>query len=452
MSIVAPEKPRATATHARRPGESRNPAPFPRYPKYKGSGVEWLGEVPAHWEIKPIKAVASCNDDVLPESTDPTDEIVYVEISGVSPDKGITEAQTLAFGAAPSRARRRVRNGDVLVSTVRTYLRAIAPLSDPPENMIASTGFAVIRPRAVNSAFLGYLFRSEFLVVSIIARSVGVSYPAINASDLMRLSIPVPRVDEQSAIVAFLDRETVKIDALIAEQENLIALLKKKRQALISHAVTKGLDPNAPMKDSGIEWLGQIPAHWGVLPIWLLFELGRGRVISHEEIAAHEGPFPVYSSQTENDGEMGNIDTYDFEGDYLTWTTDGANAGTVFRRSGRFNCTNVCGTLKAKSPEIDLGYMVCALGVSTNAFVRLDINPKLMNNVMASIRVPVPPQSEQHAVSAVVAERTVGLDELMQEATRAIALLKERRAALISTAVTGKIDVRAQASSSARAS
>jgi len=150
---------------------------FARYPKYKNSGVAWLSEVPAHWEVKPVKAVASCNDDVLAESTDAADEIVYVEISGVSSDQGITETQTLAFGTAPSRARRRVQDGDVLVSTVRTYLRAIAPLSDPPENMIASTGFAVIRPRSINSAFLGYTFRSEFLIAEIISRSVGVSYP-----------------------------------------------------------------------------------------------------------------------------------------------------------------------------------------------------------------------------------------------------------------------------------
>jgi type I restriction enzyme S subunit len=317
--------------------------------------------------------------------------------------------------------------------------------------MIASTGFAVIRPRSVDSVFLGYMFRSEFLIAEIISRSVGVSYPAINASDLMRLLIPVPHVDEQAAIVAFLDRETTKIDALIAEQEKLIALLNEKRQALISHAVTKGLDSNAPMKDSGIEWLGRVPAHWDVMPIWLLFELGRGRVISHEEIAAHEGPFPFFSSQTQNDGEMGKIDTYDFEGDYLTWTTDGANAGTVFRRSGQFNCTNVCGTLKAKSPGIDLGYMVCALGASTSAFVRLDINPKLMNNVMARIRVPVPPQPEQQAISASIATRTEGLYKLTEEATRAIGLLKERRAALISAAVTGKIDVRGHAKAPAEA-
>ena len=102
-------------------------------------------------------------------------------------------------------------------------------------------------------------------------------------------------------------------------------------------------------KDSGVEWLGEVPGHWELISVWLLFELGRGRVISHEEILDNIGNYPVYSSQTENNGEMGRLATFDFEGDYLTWTTDGANAGTVFRRSGKFNCTNVCGTSNSRS-------------------------------------------------------------------------------------------------------
>jgi len=240
---------------------------FPRYPEYKDSGVAWLGEVPAHWEVTPVKAVASCNDDVLDEAADEDFEIEYVEISGVSADRGIVETSVLPFGKAPSRARRRVRHGDTLVSTVRTYLRAIASVKMPAENLIASTGFAVIRPRAVDPEFLGYLFHSEYLISEVIARSVGVSYPAINASELMRLVVPLPSVVEQVAIATFLDRETAKIDALVAEQEKLIALLKEKRQAVISHAVTQGLDPNVPMKDSGIEWLGEVPATW---EIWKL--------------------------------------------------------------------------------------------------------------------------------------------------------------------------------------
>jgi type I restriction enzyme S subunit len=208
----------------------------------KDSGIGWLGEVPEHWEVKPVKAVASCNDEVLEESTPEDYEIEYIEISGVDASRGITSTEVIPFGVAPSRARRRVTDGDVLVSTIRTYLRAIAPINNPPANMIASTGFAVIRPRYVASQFLGYLFQAEFLISEVIAYSVGVSYPAINSSDLMRLKVPVPPSVEQTAITSFLDRETAKLDALTAEAQRGIELLKERRSALISAAVTGKID------------------------------------------------------------------------------------------------------------------------------------------------------------------------------------------------------------------
>ena len=417
---------------------------FPRYPAYKDSGVEWLGKVPGHWDVASLKRIATCNDQVLPENTPEDFEIEYVEISDVDASQGITNSTTQPFGNAPSRARRRVRHGDAIVSTVRTYLRAIAPVVHPPENMIVSTGFAVVRPseERLIPGFLGYAMRAEGFIGEVIARSVGVSYPAINASDLMSLAVAVPPRLDQTAIATFLDHETSKIDALIAEQKNLIALLKEKRQAVISHAVTKGLNPDAPMKDSGVEWLGEVPEHWQLIPVWLLFDIGRGRVISHQEIMDNSGEYPVYSSQTENDGVMGHLATYDFEGDYLTWTTDGANAGTVFRRSGRFNCTNVCGTLKPRDNNIFLDYFWLMLSISTRSFVRQDINPKLMNNVMAGIRVLVPPRDEQMAIATLLTRAFEGIDALTREAESTIEVLQERRSALISAAVTGKIDVR----------
>ena len=189
-------------------------------------------------------------------------------------------------------------------------------------------------------------------------------------------------------------------------------------------------------RDSGFQWLGEVPAHWDCVAVWLLFELGRGRVISHEEILAHPGAFPVYSSQTENNGEMGRIDTYDFDGDYLTWTTDGANAGTVFRRSGKFNCTNVCGTLRPKGKNLVLDYCLHSLGVSTASYVRQDINPKLMNNVIATIKILVPPVAEQSAIAAFLDHETAKIDALIAEQQRLIELLREKRQAVISHAVT----------------
>ena len=198
-------------------------------------------------------------------------------------------------------------------------------------------------------------------------------------------------------------------------------------------------------KPSGIEWLGEIPEHWEVKPVWMLFALGRGRVISNLEIADNPGEYSVFSSQTENDGILGYTSTFDFEGEYLTWTTDGANAGTVFVRRGKFNCTNVCGTMKAKC-ELNYLFFNHALNQATAWFVRHDINPKLMNNVMASIRVQVPPKDEQHAIAALLARETARIDALIWKVGKSIASLHEYRTALISAAVTGKIDVREEVS------
>lgn len=166
----------------------------------------------------------------------------------------------MLFEKAPSRARRVVRDGDVIISTVRTYLEAIAAIDNPPENLIVSTGFAVIRPNPyLHKGYAAYCLRANGFIKEVVARSVGVSYPAINASDLVNIKVPEPTYEEQEKIAGFLDHETAKIDTLIDKQQQLIQLLKEKRQAVISHAVTKGLNPNAPMRDSGVEWLGGLP-------------------------------------------------------------------------------------------------------------------------------------------------------------------------------------------------
>ena len=258
--------------------------------------------------------------------------------------------------------------------------------------------------------------------------------------------IPIPAYREQTAIATFLDRETSQIDALIEKKKRQIELLKEKRSALISHAVTKGLDLKAKMKDSGIEWMEEIPEEWEICAVNHLFVLGRGRVISHVDILENPGNFPVYSSQTENDGILGHLKTYDFDGDYITWTTDGAKAGTVFRRNGRFNCTNVCGTLKPKNNnKVNNRFAMFALNLATCEFIRHDINPKLMNNVMARIRFGLPTHSEQTAIANHLDRETAKIDTLIEKVQTAIELLREKRSALITAAVTGKIDVREKA-------
>lgn len=195
--------------------------------------------IPENWSSKRIKYLATYNDEVLPEDSDEGKEISYIEISGVSLTNGIEHIENTTFGEAPSRARRKVRCGDILISTVRTYLRAIAKLDEVPSNLIASTGFCVIRPKnVVDSGFLGWAVKSELIISEVVARSVGVSYPAINASDLVTIHIPLPPRESQRQIADFLDEKTARIDQLTERIRESITLLEEYRSVLITAVVT----------------------------------------------------------------------------------------------------------------------------------------------------------------------------------------------------------------------
>ena len=209
----------------------------------KDSMVEWLGEIPEHWKVKRLKNIASCNDEALGENTPDDYEIEYVDISSVNLVSGITQYENIIFEKAPSRARRRVKDGDTIISTVRTYLKAIASIKDPPNNLIVSTGFAVIRPRNnINSDYIGYLLQSGGFIGEIVSYSSGVSYPAINASILISLPVVEPPQDEQEKIYKYLDQKTGEIDLQKAKVQEAIERLKEYRTALITNAVTGKID------------------------------------------------------------------------------------------------------------------------------------------------------------------------------------------------------------------
>ena len=207
--------------------------------KMKDSGIEWLREIPEHWEVKRLKYVATINDETLSENTFGDFEIDYIEISDVKSGIGIIETKRLLFRDAPSRARRVVRFGDVIVSTVRTYLKSIAKIDVFKENLIASTGFAVIRPKIINSHFIGFLFYSEMLIHEIVSLSTGVSYPAINANRIRDIFIPIPKsCEEQLFIANHIESECRRINAKVEKTKKLIGFLTEYRTALISEAVT----------------------------------------------------------------------------------------------------------------------------------------------------------------------------------------------------------------------
>ena len=205
----------------------------------KPSGIDYLGDIPSHWEIKKLKYVANFNQNTLPEDTDGQFELKYIDIGNVSSVDGIKEIQYFNFSNAPSRARRIVKYGDIIVSTVRTYLRAITSIKEDYDNCICSTGFAVITPKDnVQQDFVVYAIENESFIAQIIANSQGISYPAINVSQLENLKLAFPSVKEQKEIVDFLKTKLLEIDSIINKKQNIIQKLDTYKKSLIFECIT----------------------------------------------------------------------------------------------------------------------------------------------------------------------------------------------------------------------
>ena len=200
--------------------------------------LEGVGPIPAHWDTRAIKYIASCNDEVLPESTDDDFAFDYIDIGSVKYGDGVTQLQPMFFADAPSRARRIVKENDVIISTVRTYLKAVAMIEKFEVPQIVSTGFAVLRAFDVNPQFLYYAVMSDNFICKVEANSVGMSYPAINASDIVAFKIPFPPKEEQARIATYLHQRCGYISQLISEKNELIDELEVFKRATIYETVT----------------------------------------------------------------------------------------------------------------------------------------------------------------------------------------------------------------------
>ncbi|WP_174813723.1 restriction endonuclease subunit S [Aquisalimonas sp. 2447] len=232
---------------------------FPAYPEYKDSGVEWLGQVPAHWETRPLWVLFSrVKRSGFPEETLLSVYRDYGVIPKASRDDNYNKPSD------DLSSYQLVRSGDLAINKMKAWQGSVA-ISDV-QGIVSPAYHVYESHHGENSRFLHYLFRSQEYVSGYLLNSKGIR---VNQWDLepqqhSRMSVLLPTIEEQGVIASFLDHETARIDALIEEQQRLIELLKEKRQAVISHAVTKGLDPDVPMKDSGVEWLGEVPAHWDI--------------------------------------------------------------------------------------------------------------------------------------------------------------------------------------------
>lgn len=211
--------------------------------KMKDSGVEWIGEIPVHWEISKIKYQADINKNTLAETTDSLYEMQYIDIGSVNSKGELSTLEKYRFSDAPSRARRKVKKGDTIVSTVRTYLKAISTIESEDENLVCSTGFAVLTARKkIREKYLSYLFKSTIYVDEIVSRSTGVSYPAINASEIGNLECLLPSLEEQKEIEIYIEKRLLEIDKIVKIIIKQIEKLKEYRQSIIYEAVTGKID------------------------------------------------------------------------------------------------------------------------------------------------------------------------------------------------------------------
>ncbi|UGQ29059.1 restriction endonuclease subunit S [Acinetobacter calcoaceticus] len=411
---------------------------LPRYESYKDSGMQWLGEIPDHWDVKQLKFAVTCNDEALGENTEPDYEILYVDISSVSLTDGIKHKEELLFEHAPSRARRVVKSGDVLVSTVRTYLKAITYVESAEENLIASTGFAVLRPsEKFDSKFIGYWIQSEGVVGNIVANSVGVSYPAINSTDLVRLPIVEVPLVEQKIIADFLDKRLAQVDALITKQEILLEKLAEQRVALISHAVTKGLNPDVEMKESGDTFFGKVPNHWDIIALHYIVRLISGDTITALDFV-QDGDYPVYGGN----GFRGYIDRYTHQGDYVLIGRQGALCGNINFATGSFFATEHAVVV---NPLIDLNYKwlgFLLMAMNLNQYSTTAAQPGISAEVIGRLKILFPEIKEQNQIADYIENELIHIDELKNKAVSLKVKLKEYRSTLITQVITGKIDVR----------
>lgn len=409
-----------------------------------------------------LKYLASINDDVLGEDTDADSELQYIDIGNVDSSGRISEMASYRFENAPSRARRIVQEGDVVISTVRTYLQAISQIHAPPDNLVVSTGFAVVRPlgERLDARYCGFALREQDFLAEVERRSVGVNYPAINAKDLADIPIFVHLLPKQRAIAYYLDRETARLDALIAAKQRLLELLAEKRQAIVTHAVTRGLDPSVQLKPSGVEWIGDVPMRWEIFSVKNAYSIQLGKMLQNQPDGRYDIEVPYLKAQH---AQWGSVDLTDLPtmwaspeeidalritvGDLLVCeggevgraalVTDEPETPTIIQ--------NALHVVRGKNGT-DTRFLLYILrqAVESN-WIKAICNTSTISHFTADkfgeMRVWMPDAASQVAIADYLDLETARLDALVAKVQGGIALVEERRAALISAAVAGEIDV-----------
>jgi type I restriction enzyme, S subunit len=445
---------------------------FPRYPSYKDSGLEWLGLVPAHWEVVPFGLAIMFQEGPGIMAADFYDSgIPLLRVSGV---QGRWATLDGCNYLDPEKVTKkwdhfRVGNGDLLISASAS-MGTVCEVGPETAGAIPYTGIIRLSPRhnRSNKDFVRAVVVSNLFASQIELLKAGATIQHFGPTHLRQVRISLPQLDEQIAIATFLERETGKIDELVAEQRRLMELLKEKRQAVISHAVTRGLNPAAPLKPSGIEWLGDVPAHWrfGAIKHFVLPKAGSiktGPFGSHLTSAEMQsGPIKVYNQRSVIDRdfeagesfiseqkfkELAGFET--FPGDLLVTTRGTIGRTAILPQEAERGILHPCLLrLQADNAKIRTEFLMALIQDSHLLRTQLDYLSNattidvIYSDTIASVVIPVPPVDEQEEILAFLEAETAKFDALTAEAQRAIDLLQERRTAVISAAVSGQIDIR----------
>lgn len=435
---------------------------FPRYPTYKDSGVECLGQVPGHWDVVPLKTIIDRIESGV--------SVNAVDTPASEGESGVLKTSCVYHGEfEPAENKAVVRDeyhrlacpvtvNTLIVSRMNTpdLVGAAGLVRQSESNLFLPDRLWQVHFRGTVPCYVHYWSHTPSYRAQVQMACAGTSSSMQNLSqeDFRSFLVTRPNQIEQAQIVAFLDRETTKIDGLVAEQRRLMELLKEKRQAVIAHAVTQGLNPDAPMKPSNIEWLGNVPAHWDVLKGSLIGTLFGSEQVPEESVQ-DEGdlPFIKVGSLSRDSFE---IESWNYFVDRIEATAYRPRCGyIVFPKRGAAIFTNKVNIVDRPS-LIDPNLMGWEIGDrAVTAFIAYALKsrgldeladvstvPQINNKHIAPERFPVPPVQEQHKIVAFLHIESAKFDTLTTEAQRAIDLLQERRTALISAAVTGQIDVR----------
>lgn len=437
--------------------------------KYRNSDIEWLGEVPEHWDVGKFGRLAFMQEGPGLRNWQFKDEGVRVicvtNITAQGIDFSLLEKFISTEEYQSSYRHFTVVAGDLLLSSSGNSWGKVARYIGDKEVILNTSTIRVNelthRPLALD--YIELFLQSDCCREQLGVAMTGSCQPNFGPTHLNRVKTPIPPLEEQKQIAAFLDYETAKIDALIEKQQQLIALLGEKRQAVISHAVTKGLNPDAPMRDSGVEWLGEVPQHWDVSRLKQItlnptsgpygssltksmYTTNGIRVYGQQQAIANDFAMGDYYISPRKFAEMSRYEV--FPGDVLITVMgtigrvavvpDDAERGIINPRLVRYQAQR-----KKLLPHF---LRLSILGQRSHEWLTLMAQGSTMDGlnmqILGNLPIPFPEVDEQEAIIKEVKRQNNKFDQMLESATGIVSLLQERRTALISAAVTGKIDVR----------